>query len=39
MFKIVRIGQEIRTEHYRAVAAAIQFADRVRRKAKERKGE
>lgn len=30
----VRIGQEIRTEHYRAIAAAIRFADAMRRKAR-----
>ncbi|MBB5221222.1 flagellar biosynthetic protein FlhB [Amaricoccus macauensis] len=32
----VQIGQEIRPEQYRAVAAAIRFADRMRRLAKER---
>lgn len=30
----VRVGEEIRPEHYRAVAAAIRFADTIRRKAK-----
>lgn len=30
----VRIGEEIRTEHYRAIAAAIRFADAMRRKAR-----
>lgn len=30
----VEIGQEIRVEHYRAVAAAIRFADAMRRKAR-----
>ncbi len=30
----VEIGQEIRAEHYRAVAAAIRFADAMRRKAR-----
>jgi flagellar biosynthetic protein FlhB len=30
----VEIGQEIRVEHYRAVAAAIRFADTMRRKAR-----
>jgi flagellar biosynthetic protein FlhB len=30
----VEIGQEIRHEHYRAVAAAIRFADAMRRKAR-----
>ncbi|WP_149588361.1 EscU/YscU/HrcU family type III secretion system export apparatus switch protein [Tabrizicola flagellatus] len=30
----VKIGQEIRTEHYRAIAAAIRFADAMRRKAR-----
>jgi flagellar biosynthetic protein FlhB len=32
----VEIGQEIRVEHYRAIAAAIRFADAMRRKAKKR---
>jgi flagellar biosynthetic protein FlhB len=32
----VEIGQEIRTEQYRAVAAAIRFADAMRRKARRR---
>ncbi len=32
----VEIGREIRPEHYRAVAAAIRFADRARRAARER---
>lgn len=32
----VEIGQEIRVEHYRAVAAAIRFADVMRRKARRR---
>jgi flagellar biosynthetic protein FlhB len=30
----VELGQEIRAEHYRAVAAAIRFADAMRRKAR-----
>lgn len=30
----VKIGEEIRVEHYRAIAAAIRFADAMRRKAK-----
>jgi flagellar biosynthetic protein FlhB len=33
---LVEIGQEIRAEHYQAVAAAIIFADEMRRKARER---
>ncbi len=33
---VVEIGQEIPPENYRAVAAAIQFADKIRRKAKGR---
>jgi flagellar biosynthesis protein FlhB len=33
----VEIGQEIRPEHYRAVAAAIRFADRVRAAARARR--
>ena len=32
----VEIGQEIRIEHYRAIAAAIRFADSLRRKARKR---
>ncbi len=32
----VKIGQEIRPEHYRAVAAAIRFAERMRTKARGR---
>jgi flagellar biosynthesis protein FlhB len=32
----VEIGQEIRVEHYRAIAAAIRFADAMRRKARRR---
>ncbi len=35
---LVEIGQEIRPEHYRAVAAAIVFADSMRRKAGARHG-
>jgi flagellar biosynthetic protein FlhB len=33
----VDIGQEIRPEHYRAVAAAIRFAEAMRKKAKARR--
>ncbi|MCU0826419.1 MAG: flagellar type III secretion system protein FlhB [Tabrizicola sp.] len=33
IFATVDLGQEIRSEHYRAVAAAIRFADAMRRKA------
>lgn len=33
---VVEIGQEIRPEHYQAVAAAILFADAMRRKARRR---
>lgn len=32
----VEIGQEVRSEHYRAVAAAIRFADAMRKKARRR---
>ncbi len=32
----VEIGQEIRPEHYKPVAAAVRFADRIRRASKER---
>jgi flagellar biosynthetic protein FlhB len=35
---LVEIGQEIRPEHYQAVAAAIIFADEMRRKAREQQG-
>jgi len=34
LFATVDIGQEIRPEHYRAVAAAIRFAEAMRKKAK-----
>jgi flagellar biosynthetic protein FlhB len=34
----VEIGHEIRPEHYRAVAAAIRFADRMRKAARARGG-
>lgn len=34
----VEIGQEIHPEHYRAVAAAIRFSERMRRAARERGG-
>lgn len=36
MHATVEIGQEIRAEHYRAVAAAIRFADAMRKKARRR---
>lgn len=36
MFALVEIGREIRTEHFRAAAAAIVFADQVRAKAEGR---
>jgi flagellar biosynthetic protein FlhB len=36
LFAAVEIGREIAPEHYRAVAAAIRFADRVRRAARAR---
>ena len=36
LFTTVEIGQEIRVEHYRAVAVAIRFADAMRRKARQR---
>lgn len=32
----IEIGQEIRVEHYRAIAAAIRFADAMRKKARKR---
>ncbi len=32
----VEIGEEVRPEHYKAVAAAIRFADKMRRKARQR---
>jgi flagellar biosynthetic protein FlhB len=34
IYATVDIGQEIRVEHYRAVAAAIRFADAMRRRAR-----
>lgn len=37
LFATVEIGAEIRPEHYRAVAAAIRFAEAMRRKARERR--
>jgi flagellar biosynthesis protein FlhB len=36
IYATVELGQEIRAEHYRAVAAAIRFADAMRRKARKR---
>lgn len=36
VFAAVEIGQEIRVEHYRAIAAAVRFADAMRRKARKR---
>lgn len=36
IFATVGIGQEVRAEHFRAVAAAIRFADAMRRKARRR---
>jgi flagellar biosynthesis protein FlhB len=36
IFATVEIGQEIRAEHYAAVAAAIRFADAMRQKARRR---
>lgn len=35
LFSMVELGQEIPPEHYRAIAAAIRFADAVRKKAKD----
>ena len=35
---LVEVGHEIRSEHYQAVAAAIIFADEMRRKARARQG-
>lgn len=37
LFASVEIGDEIRREHYRAVAAAIRFAEAMRRKARARR--
>ncbi len=34
----VEIGREIRPEHYKAVAASIRFAERMRQRARERRG-
>ena len=36
VFATVEIGQEIRVEHYRAIAAAVRFADAMRKKARKR---
>lgn len=33
---IVDVGEEIRVEHYRAIAAAIRFAEKIRKKARSR---
>lgn len=38
IFATVEIGQEIRPEHFKAVAAAIRFAERIRKRARERSG-
>jgi flagellar biosynthetic protein FlhB len=38
IFATVEIGLEIRPEHYKAVAAAIRFAERMRKRARERNG-
>jgi flagellar biosynthetic protein FlhB len=38
IYATVEIGREIRPEHYKAVAAAIRFAERIRQHARERKG-
>lgn len=35
IFSLVEIGREIKREHYAAVAAAIHYADEIRRKAKQ----
>lgn len=36
LYATVEVGAEIRTEHYRAVAAAIRFAEDMRRRARQR---
>ena len=36
IFAVIDIGAEIRPEHYKPVAAAIRFAERMRKRAKER---
>jgi flagellar biosynthetic protein FlhB len=36
IYAAVELGQEIRIEHFRAVAAAIRFADAMRKKARQR---
>lgn len=38
IYATVEIGREIRPEHYKAVAAAIRFAERIRQRARERRG-
>lgn len=37
LFSVIEIGQEIPVDHYRSIAAAIRFADRIRKKAGERR--
>ncbi len=37
LYGLVEVGREIQPEHYQAVAAAIIFADEMRRKARERR--
>lgn len=38
LFASVEVGHEIRPEHYKPVAAAIRFAEKMRRRARERRG-
>ena len=38
LYATLKIGQEIRPEHYAPVAAAIRFAETMRKKARERRG-
>ncbi|WP_415183836.1 flagellar biosynthesis protein FlhB [Phaeovulum sp.] len=38
LFATIEVGQEIQPEHYRVVAAAIRFSERMRRHARERGG-
>ncbi|MGO4851667.1 EscU/YscU/HrcU family type III secretion system export apparatus switch protein [Phaeovulum sp. W22_SRMD_FR3] len=38
MFATLKIGQEISPDHYKPVAAAIRFAEKMRRRAKDRRG-
>jgi len=38
LYAVIDIGREIRPEHYAPVAAAIRYAERMRKRARDRKG-